>query len=434
MGTEVEVKNRLSATKEAFLSLEDESGNASAQKYTLESAFRQTEKNSSPRLIIAIVMMIFVLISASAAFHYYMRTLENSVEINIAEFEDVRLKEALFSIGNTSMELDLLQAEVRDLDKEHASKVADLTEEYNRLEKLSVLKGETHLIDGLKTQEQMEIAKIEEEWRTLKEEKLKAIARLEDKNTSVQKQLAGSKADVLNPEQKLQSLQVRKVQEHYEERISELRADFQQQKKDLILKYNPHLNDSGLESITNQSIEPPKNEFFTDEQLMEFMQTGVITTEQIKELEQVVADQQLLVNRLRAIPFVNLPQVVTERLYSFNQAVIGQFVGLANNLNQILEAKSGEVGSYSFMMSDMVARAKSDGLIVDPRDARDIVVFFREDYFPKKGDQYEVYRYETPLGVRVISDIDKGKVVIRSSKEGLQTELMPFDKLLLIEP
>ncbi|MFY0678223.1 MAG: hypothetical protein JXR18_13145 [Neptuniibacter sp.] len=434
MDSDNEVNDRVAITKETFLSNEGGSSVTPAESYTLENAFQRTKNNSSLRLITAIALLMFVLMFVSASFHYYMRILESSVEINIAEFEDVHLKEALFSIGNTTLELDLLKADLNNLEQEYLLKKSDLFAEYSRLEQLAKIKGDASRLTQIETQKTMALVQLKEEWEALRASKQEEITKLETGNASAQQLLGDSKVDVLNPEQKLQSLKIKKVQEHYETKIVQMRERFQKEKKALILKYNPELSglDSNLSSVLNKSIVLSGEGAFTDEQRIALRDIGAATDQQIKDFDETIKGQTLLLNEMRNIPFINMPQVASEQLNRLNQSILEQFTGVVNNLQRVLNLKSGEVGSYEFMMSNMVDRVKSDGLVVDPRDSSNIVVFLHEGHVLRKGDQFEVFRYETALNFRLVADYNEGELVLRRDKSGREVELLPFDKLQLV--
>lgn len=433
MGTEHEVTGRADTAKKAFLSQDHESIESESGALSLEEAFNKTKNNNNSRLYLAISVLLVLLASVSASFHYYMRILENSVEINIAEFDDVRLKEAIFSIGNTSIELDLLRSELVSVVSRYQNKLVDLENEYSRRAELYKLQGKDADLGELQIQRDEAINKLKEE--SEKEVRLKAreLAALENKNHQAQKKLSSSRMDILNPEQKLQSLRVGKVQDYYESRIEKLKQDFAQEKKELTLKYNPKIKNPELESVFKRVIKSEDNTDFNKEQSVLLVNLGAASDTDLELIMQLQKEQKLLVDGLRSIPFVNMPQTASEHLQKLNEIISGQYVNLTDNLLKALNNKSGEIGSYEFMMSDMVARLKSDGLIVDPSDKQNIVVYFRKDYNLKEGDRFAVFRYETSLNIQMRVSRKKGELIITQIDSSPIQELLPFDKLILLQ-
>lgn len=432
MGTDIEVKDRLVNTKETFLNHENQH-ESNVSTLTLEDAFRSTKNNRAPKLAIAIGLVVIILMLVSTLFHYYMRTLEDSVQIDIAEFEDVRLKQALFSLGNTSSQLDMLKSALKELETDYRLTLSELQREFDRREKLARLRGEHLKLEQIEMARKISVAHLESEWIKSKKSREKEITALEKRHSEAQLNL-GNKADVLNPELKLQSLKIQKVQEHYEARIDQIRQDFQAEKQALILKYNPELSEGELQDILNNTPNSTGNVSFSDEQIQSLITQGGVDNNLLLNIAERNQTQAQVVKELRAIPFVNMPQVAMERLDDVNQYAASGYIELTDALLLALQSKGGEVASYEYMMNAMVARAKSDGLIIDPRDEQDVVVYLRNGLLAKKGDKFDLYRYETALNTRLVVHQENGLLRMRKESSSAAFELLPFDKLVLVKP
>ncbi|MGB0283300.1 MAG: hypothetical protein ACPGAE_14105, partial [Neptuniibacter sp.] len=208
---------------------------------------------------------------------------------------------------------------------------------------------------------------------------------------------------------------------------------FIKQKKALVLKYNPEIEDSSLQRFLLNVPNAGSGYTFNADQVQQLNSEGRIDTDLLQEIQERSRDQARAVSELRAIPFINMPQVVTERLDNLNKSLSSSYVSLTDALLQTLQVKGNKVQSYDYMMRDMVIRAKSDGLIVDPRDEQNVIVHFREGYIPKRGDIFELYRYETALNMRLISYIENSQLLIRKEQSSSAIELLPFDKLVKVQ-
>ncbi|MGB0204715.1 MAG: hypothetical protein ACPF9K_06660 [Neptuniibacter sp.] len=432
MGTDIEVTDRLVNTKEAFLGQEESQPSSSQSVLTLEKAFQATQGNRTPKLLITISLVVLVLTMVSAIFHYYMRTLENSVDIDVAEFEDVRLKEALFSLGNTSTQLDLMRSELKDMENSYHLLMTELNDEFDRREQLASLQGNLVQLEQIQMARKISVEHLNAEWNKNKTGKEEEIAALEARHQEAKRGL-GTNAELLNPEQKLQSLKIQNVRNHYEAKIDQLQQEFIKQKKALVLKYNPEIEDSSLQRFLLNVPNAGSGYTFNADQVQQLNSEGRIDTDLLQEIQERSRDQARAVSELRAIPFINMPQVVTERLDNLNKSLSSSYVSLTDALLQTLQVKGNKVQSYDYMMRDMVIRAKSDGLIVDPRDEQNVIVHFREGYIPKRGDIFELYRYETALNMRLISYIENSQLLIRKEQSSSAIELLPFDKLVKVQ-
>lgn len=388
--------------------------------YSLEAEFAETQKNRDFKPYLVFFGFIFLLILSTVMTTNYLEEKSKQVNIDISDFEDIRLKETLTAAKAKEQELHRKTAELDTKAKELNTKSRELENK----------KGE---IQNLRSSYNNEVQRIKEQLEQesdLKNADKKALQRL-DKKT--QRQIEGIKKDYeaqLNRKQK----EITRLQDQikgYESQIADLKK-----------KSNAGVNIDVSQRTVN-SDEQVKEFFkvFNNPKLTKLSVVPVVNGDNIdlksyrKELEQerVLDRNGFNLIRLKITQFTDMMKIILtlpgsnpatpplKQVKTLTCSVINDYERLWSSLADQIVRKNQEAESYKYGLNAFLADKKAAGLIIDPRQRSNIMLFLAKD--PKKPDEVvvDLYRGE---GEYV------GKMKLIWGVNGLKGELVESAKSL----
>ncbi|MCP4596468.1 hypothetical protein [Neptuniibacter sp.] len=436
MGSDFEVNDRLRVTKESFLTHEALHQGEAASVYSLEQEFARSKLNRSYKLTKIISSLIVFMLLTSVAFHLYMRQQENNVEINIAEFDEVKLKELVFSIGNSNVELDMLRSELSEIENEHADLKSVVVAEYARREKLAQLQSDDVQIQQLNTELKQALEVLEGQYLKRKGSKQAQIDKLQAEIDQVEgevQRFSGGSSAILNPEQKLQELRIKNVQRYYEKRIVDLKAEFEKEKQFLIDRYNPQFDDQKINQILNTRLKEVDSQAFSEQQQKYLSDMGLISSGALSQLIATQENQAMLLSRIAEIPYINSPQSASAHLQVMTDSLNSSYSELSGTLLDNLRTSEQQLDSYQYFLGKLLVQQEEAGYVLDPRDAENVVVHFARPYRTDIGDMALVFRQDDQLIAELVFVDSEQGLRAKVSKLNTGQVIQAMDKVILLK-
>ena len=304
----------LQDVKDEFLSHDLNLNQDKDKIYSLEEEFVKSKKNRHFTFILLVSSFLLIVILIVVTSHIIMKDKERNFDIKITEFEDLKMKELVYSVGDDNNQLQKAKIELEELKVEHKIKKDELDDEYKRLEEeiLAIVFSESkrnEKIQQLNDKKKNQLAQLEIPFQQFQQEKTDEIKIIESRIASNQKQFGSATRkdwDFDNPEQTLYELKLKKIRADYEEKIITMRKKHQQEKQDLILKYNPIFQDNKLQAIVNKPaklVSNPVTFFSTNQDYISNSQ--LFSKNTIARLKSQSENLSTLISRLQKIPFHN---------------------------------------------------------------------------------------------------------------------------------
>jgi hypothetical protein len=341
MGTDIKVDKHLQQTKNEFLAHDLNNDPGSNDVYSLETEFSKSKKNRSIVFYVLVALFMTILLLSATTAHILMREKEKNVEVKIVEFEDLKLKELVFQIGDNDSQVKTITNELADIKLEESKKISVLNMEYNRLtaEVLAIdySSEERETIQQRLLQEkQSKLNQVKQAFQKKYDIKNKELITVNEKISNDQEKIALHPEDqksILNPEQTLYELKINAIRTKYEQKIKRLREQHEQEKQALLLKYNPNFTGEIVSAIIQKPAQnlPVPSILFSDIN-QHLVKAKVVSKDELDVIRRVAESQILLIAKMKSIPFQNSPQRIMLHLDSLSKMLLTSYNNLTNRL------------------------------------------------------------------------------------------------------
>ncbi len=448
--------------------------------YDLEKEFSATRRNKS--LPIKITTFAFLVLVASAAFGIteYIRYRDRAITIDIAEFEDLNLKDLLSSAKRNEKDFEEASRGLDDLKQSLNTKIqdvrilADQEIEVLNIKRMGADERERQ-IQAVRRRANLETAALEKQYAPEIAAKENEIREIQERIDAYDQRLvnqAKKQEEVLNNQQSLHDLEMQKTVAYYEEQLAEREGSYTQeiesQKRHLasiqrtltdrhrqeidelnekhaneiaalILKYNPQFTGTELERILRSETDPS---FFTRRTLPEYRvilaEEGVLSRAELELMRREAADRNLIIERLREIPFENSLPAALNRLDYLSRRLFFQYEDLWSSLAEVIERKNDQIAAkdvsidhFNYFLASLSRKNREVGYVVDPRETGNIVTYVEPGYQVRQGDIGLVFRLDDELIGTVEFYLFQGELRARVTELEAGKTIEPYDKILL---
>ena len=231
MGNEDKVKD-LVQTKYYFLKDGENIGTGQVEVYSLEQELFRNKKNKSYGLVLIIILFIALLGGGAFIISEIIQRRGEDIDVNIAEFEDLRLREILSEAQNAESRLRMARADLDDLKRDRNNEInrvkADSEKELEIIINRSLSPEDRgNLVADLRARERERIAKIEESYEQKIADKEQQILELEVEVAEIDSETMARVArsdKIVNNYEYLANLKLKQQEERYEHRIREINS------------------------------------------------------------------------------------------------------------------------------------------------------------------------------------------------------------------
>ncbi len=402
MGNEKQIDiERLEQSKSAFLPQEFQDPDAVGAIYSLEEEYAKTRKNKSTVLYITVFLFLASVIGGAIVYTGWLQNEGKKITIDISDFEDVRLLELVNQSKDIENEIDKLQYELKEAEVQYKEQLDRLGDEYNS-QRDAVLSKEIEQsekqteLSAVRTRYNRQVASAKNEYNAEINKLKSEIERLETQLADIKEQI-GAKGKIartaLGNKDELHNLQIKRLQNYYEDRIEKMNSDHQREINSLIYKFNPSFSNSYLRSLIRQRVLT----YRLPEELLQdtadvLRGEEAATNEDIALIRKNTSDQIRLLDRLQRIPYQNSVPRTLLHTESLSKSAIQKYDEIVLKLAENIRIKNRLIAQYDNALSAKLRIDGESGFILDTRNRNRIPVYLDSTYNPTNGTAVYIFR------------------------------------------
>jgi hypothetical protein len=440
MGNDKQIKNALEKTKAVFLPEIIENPEGKPVLYSLESEYAKTRKNTPFLLYLFIAGFVVLIIVISMIFISVRQRMGKNVDIDIKEFEDVKLKELIESSRKNDDQIASVRKDISLLEEDYQNKVEKINQEFERLKEGILAKEmpqseKKAQLSAIENDKDIKLRKAGSEYTSKKKEKEKEISdiekKLKDFGSNVMEKARQYK-DILGGEGKLRSMEMNRLSAEYEKKIRDLKEEHRKEKEDLILLYNPVFREKDLQEIIQKTVPDvkSKSKYFSGIS-DELAEENAISKDGLAALSDDMRKEVSLKERMKQIPYINSMQRSLLHSDSLAKQIFNSYDSILQKMVSSLQGKNLNIKYYGYAFDYLTKSQQENGFVLDPRDRKKVGLYFGKSYKPRNGDTAFVFRtddeYIATLKIRTVQGVFVGEVVETAPRR----DIRPFDKLML---
>lgn len=431
MDHEHQVNPLVSKTRDSFLSLPLATRQAAPENYDLEKEFAQTKKNHHFFIPLLITGFVAVIIAGSWILYTLVENRNRQFEVQVADFEELRIREAFDELQKQRQSLALINRELSLLGDELKREEERLSLEYRTL-----LEGlaQTGTPEAAKESPRVE-AEGRKQIESLRLRYTPRITELEGQLGALNAQIAADETALetrlqgresyLNTQEKLFQRRQAELDEYYRGRLAEKDAQrvrlVRQQElaskrlTDIMnsrrvrelseqeLKYNPRFDDPRLTELTGL---PGDAEWLSGLSLgPQTAKLSPVLEEGLQQTNQKTLDQRYLFEKLKTIPFVNSVPGMMAALESlavqnqnFQQVLLDVMEKIIVEKESQLEVQKAETERLAASLGEIARKVGGVGLILSGTPGQDYILLLRDPGSFQPGTVLRVFRRLVGLG------------------------------------
>lgn len=440
MGNENQIDiDRLEQSKSAFLPQEFQDPDAVTTIYSLEEEYAKTRKNKSVILYILVFLFLTAVIAGSIVYTGWLQNEGKNITIDISDFEDVRLLELVNDSKSLENDIDQLQYEIREAEIQHKEQMDRLDDEY-RSQRDAALSREISdeekqsELAAVRSRYNRQVAAEKNQYETKMASLQERLRELEAKLAKLKEQI-GAKGKIartaLGNKDELHNLQLKKLQNYYEDKIEKMNSDHQREINSLIYKFNPSFSEAYLRELIRQRV----RSYTLPDTLLENTE-DVLTLEDAATMEDVsmvrknTADQIQLLDRLQKIPYQNSVPRTLLHAESLSKSSIQKYDEIVVTLAEKIRKKNLRISQYDYALSAKLRIDGESGFVLDTRNRNRIPVYIDPTYRPQNGTTVFVFRNSEEIATATIRKEGDFYYIQPTSSE-TAANIEPLDYIML---
>lgn len=387
------------------LFLDDEINQQSEKNlYSLYEEFAKTRKNKNIFSILLLGCFMFFLVGSTFFITEQIKKKGTQAQLEIKDFEDINLSEAINKARENEKRLGSLQDELNNSKKNFNSQLDMIKQQSEERIKGILTQGlpekqRLKLIEEIRKKEQQEIYNA----KMLHESKIRAkekqIEDIQFKLTEYQKKFEAElkeKENLLLDKGKVSEVEYKKQKEAYEVQIAELQRAH---KKEL----------ADLKDYHSKLIEDLRSEY-------DAKKSGI----EGSNIELAKKLQALQEEKIKTSAEMKIKEIQNKELEKQNQNYLSEI----NKKSQTLE-------SFAYAINELAQNKRENGYILDPRDFSKIIVIINNNYSVKNGDRGVVIDDEDKRVAEVEFTVEKNYVRASVKGDTKDIKLRPFYRVIV---
>lgn len=359
--------------------------------YSLEAEFAKTKKNRNFRPYLVFWGFILLLGLSTMAIAEYLEVKSKQISIDISDFEDLRLKEALSAAMETENELNRKNEELNTMRTSYSSEIQKLKQEIQqKSKKPQDLSNKNQ--KNLQAQ-QKKLAELEKQYEKQIAKKQAEIARLEKET----KNKIGEDADY----HRFYQTEIKRQKEFYEKKIRELqksRGQENQTSKERergLLKeleaYQDVFGDPELLEMSSPTV-AGGDTIALNAYRRELEQEKVLDRTAFKNMRSEITQLSEMIKKLRAMPSSHPATPVFKQTNALVNSIINDYERLWSSLTDRISTKNGLLGSYQAALTVHLKDIHASGCVIDPGTKDKMTVFCRKGWEVDEETIVDLYR------------------------------------------
>ena len=437
MGNDIEIKD-LDTGSTSFLPREIKDSDGLTEIYSLEDEFAKTKKNRNLALYLSIGLFFAIVIGSAVAFSIFIQEKNKNVDINISEFEDLRLKEVIDSARSHENNLDLLLIKLEILKIDEQKAILKVKQKYHKRE-LDLLARELSIkatdkgLGQIRTAEKREIAAVSRSYQVQVDEKTREIEniRKELAEKKAKEEQAGKKETISNVD-RLNALKMEELKKSNDSGVVSLREYFQNYSRYLLSVYNPTFTSQRIKTIINSGLEAKKQKPVMGFHPI-YQREGIINRGEYQSIKKKSADNQYLLRRMQRIPYQNTVPPALTTVSNISSSIESDYDAMLRRFASVLEYKNSIIANYQNALSHFLAGKAENGYIINAENKKNLHIQLHDLFLAPVKTQAIIFRADDEyIGKIEITRLDKdntlrARVISLADKKTIQ----PFDKILL---
>jgi hypothetical protein len=443
MGNDKQIKVKqtgsvLEQARAEFLPLAIKDPERKVKQYSLEDEFSKSKKNKPWFLYLFVASFIVLIIVSAIILISVIQSKSRKIELNIRDFEDVKLKELIDSSKKGENQIDQFRRELSALDSDYKDEQERIGREFESKKDAVTMMD---LPDADKTAKLSVVDKEEEKKRVASDRnyqsKRKEIlakisaeqSRIKDKGASGRTEK--SFGDIFGGENKLFKIQMDKVADSYDKRITEEKEKTRKDKEDLVLLYNPLFKEKFILEVIQKPVPVvvSRSDFFAglgDSLAVD----NVLSKDQLSRLNDDMKKELALTGRLRQIPYKNSVQRAVMHSDSLTKSIFNTYDLALRRIVDLLDSKNLSLKYFNYALEYMTKSQQENGYILDARDNNAIGVYFGKVHKIRAGDHAFVFRSDDDYIATITFRMYKGVLVGSVTEIAKGRDIRPFDKIM----
>ena len=465
-----------------------------SRQFEFEKEFSKTKKNKNTAVKLITIIFIAIVALTALGITSYIQFRNRRIRIEIADFEDVNLKDLLNVAKKNENDQRLAKIALVDLNQELETKIAGIrTWETNEI---TLIRSREHseaererLIRNVRLKADRDIESLKKVYGQRMEAKEREIEEIQKKidayDTRMMEQ-AKQQEEILNNQQRLHDLELQNKETYYEGKIKELTtnytAEIESQKQylknivsaleakhqnqiaalkrehqaeieRLILKYNPVFTGEDLLRALNRQIDPSVSKALLFSEYQKALQDeAVMSEEELEGIRGKIRDMDRILNRMKEVPYTNSVPKALDQLQALSRSATKNYEDFWNNLLRVVNQKNetikgrdqiirdkdttigikeDRIGQFQFFLETLTHKTRENGYVIDPRNLKSVLTFIKPIYPVADGDVGLIFRRDDEYIGSLVFHKSAGEILAEITEIREGKSIEPFDKILL---
>lgn len=440
MGNENQItppSEKVLQVRKAFLSDDLAHVGHAQDLYNLEGEFKGTRKTIRWPFHFVGITFALGLILGAVGVGTWIRVTSRTVPIDIRDFQDERLRDVLRAQNRSQNMGANLEQELAGLREERDAKKRAVTEgaarDRENLAGINLTADEkARRLTEISAREKGALERIDAEYGPRIAQKEDAMRQAGSGADEGLAESARRDESLLASGDQLANMRLKAARDTYEERIRRMQVAHDLDIKALIAKYNPTFPPADRVNAVlaqNGAGAPGKGLRDYDRQLADEAEFNIA---QFSQLRADYSNHQILVRRLRQVPYTNSIPKTLDRMDQLSTAIVDSYETLWERLVGALKRRTTALSAYENALAHMSREKSDNGYLLDTRDPARIAIYLSPLSVGMAPKGAYIYRLEDePIG-RVEFYSENGRLLAKQVESITGKSLQPFDRILLI--
>ncbi|HRU65511.1 MAG TPA: hypothetical protein P5566_06815 [Spirochaetota bacterium] len=420
-----------------FLPEEIVNSDGRTEIYSLEEEYAKTRKNKNWFVIFTVVGFILFISLITYLIYNYSTDKDRNIEVNITEFDDLRLKEILNSTRITDNNIQLAKNDIIKLQVEMRNAILEVNNRYLQSQNALLDKGYSDAevksrLALLKKEEEAEVNSIKKKYDGLISEKRAYVSSVEQEKIKALRELEkqSKKFGKFSDENKVYEQKMKMLTESSQSGLALMANFYERYVRYIIQKYNPLFSSGEVKSALDRNMK--RDEALNLKGYDDLYQKeNIISKKRFDETRQKIYDQNILIQRLIGVGYENSVPVALRTIDNLSHSIVNDYETLVFSLLSTVKEKNSELEDYRIALDAVLKEKPESGYIISAKDTSKISVHINRLIPVHDGDEALVFRTDDLYIGKIIlyrsSDGIKGKLDSLAGKE----KLRPFDRILI---
>jgi hypothetical protein len=420
-----------------FLPEEIVNSDGRTEIYSLEEEYAKTRKNKNWFVIFTVVGFILFISLITYLIYNYSTDKDRNIEVNITEFDDLRLKEILNSTRITDNNIQLAKNDIIKLQVEMRNAILEVNNRYLQSQNALLDKGYSDAevksrLALLKKEEEAEVNSIKKKYDGLISEKRAYVSSVEQEKIKALRELEkqSKKFGKFSDENKVYEQKMKMLTESSQSGLALMANFYERYVRYIIQKYNPLFSSGEVKSALDRNMKRDETLNLKGYDDL-YQKENIISKKRFDETRQKIYDQNVLIQRLIGVGYENSVPVALRTIDNLSHSIVNDYETLVFSLLSTVKEKNSELEDYRIALDAVLKEKPESGYIISAKDTSKISVHINRLIPVHDGDEALVFRTDDLYIGKIIlyrtSDGIKGKLDSLAGKE----KLRPFDRILI---